>query len=226
MILSDSSIKAARARGEIVITPWDLDALGPNSYDVHLGPEVLVQRRYLANGYGGHDLRPLDAAVEFPLLNQDYVPIPPEGLVLSPAWLYLASTLEYTESNAYVPVLDGKSSVGRLGVRIHATAGRGDVGFKGHWTMEIDVVQPVRLYAGMPIGQLIFHLVHGEIENRYDKRPTSKYGGTTNSRPQASKMFKNFPLPLRCQVCGAVVREGLVVCSGLSPCLSTYTARR
>ena len=74
------------------------------------------------------------------------------------------STLEYTETRRFVPFLEGKSSVGRLGIDIHATAGKGDVGFCNHWTLEISVSQPVRVYAGMPIGQLIYFLVEGEVE--------------------------------------------------------------
>jgi dCTP deaminase len=116
--------------------------------------------------------------------------IGPDGMILSPNHLYLGSTIEYTESHKHVPFVDGKSSSGRLGITIHCTAGRGDVGFKGHWTLEIHVVEAVRVYAGMPIGQLIFFET-GEVDMPYDKKPNAKYGNNS-PEPQASMMFRNF----------------------------------
>ena len=101
--------------------------------------------------------------------------IPEEGFVLEPNTLYLGVTQEYTESHAHVPFLEGKSSTGRLGIDIHATAGKGDVGFCNAWTLEISCIQPVRIYAGMPIGQLIYFEVAGDIENPYNKKENAKY---------------------------------------------------
>ncbi len=92
----------------------------------------------------------------------DEFEIPEEGFVLEPNTLYLGVTAEYTESHAHVPFLEGKSSTGRLGIDIHATAGKGDVGFCNAWTLEISCIQPVRIYAGMPIGQLIYFAVEGK----------------------------------------------------------------
>jgi dCTP deaminase len=104
--------------------------------------------------------------------------------------LYLGVTQEYTETHQHVPFLEGKSSVGRLGIDIHATAGKGDVGFCNHWTLEISVVHPVRVYAGMPIGQLIFFGVEGEVLNPYNRKPSAKYNGR-DPRPMESMMWRN-----------------------------------
>lgn len=94
----------------------------------------------------------------------NYFKIPHEGLILVPSKLYLGATKEYTETHNFVPFLEGKSSVGRLGIDIHATAGKSDVGFCNTWTLEISVRQPVRIYPGMPIGQFIYFEISGEVE--------------------------------------------------------------
>ncbi len=177
MILTDKKILEALATGEIVIEPYRRECLGTNSYDVHLGKWLAV--------YENHEL---DAKQH----NQiKYLEIPQNGFVLQPGTLYLGVTEEYTETHNSVPFLEGKSSIGRLGIDIHATAGKGDVGFSNTWTLEISCVQPVRVYAGMPIGQLIYFLVDGEIENYYHKKPNAKYNQRTD-KPVESMMWKNF----------------------------------
>ena len=120
----------------------------------------------------------------------EHFEIPEEGVVLKPGKTYLGSTLEYTETRQYVPFLEGKSSVGRLGIDIHATAGKGDVGFCNHWTLEISVCQSVRVYAGMPIGQLIYFKVDGNVEVDYASKSSAKYNHRT-PKPVESMMWKN-----------------------------------
>lgn len=208
MILSDRAILNAMGRGEIVIAPFDRSKLGSNSYDVHLSEHVAV--------YPNEEL---DAREDNPI---DRYVIGPGGLLLEPHVLYLASTIEYTETKGYVPYVDGKSSVGRLGIFIHATAGRGDSGFFNHWTLELSVVQRVRVYAGMPIGQLTYHSIEGEVEVPYDKKPSAKYNGV-NPLPMPSGMHKNFA---RCEVCKGHVREGLRFCPGMSPCFMSEMSRQ
>lgn len=176
MIWSDKKIMAAIERKEIVIEPFDRSKLGTNSYDVHLG-------KYLAH-YKDHIL---DAKKHNEIATFE---IPEEGFVLHPNTLYLGVTLEYTETHTSVPFLEGKSSVGRLGIDIHATAGKGDVGFCNHWTLEISCTHPVRVYPGMPIGQLIYFAVEGDIENYYNKKSSAKYNKRTD-RPVESMMWKN-----------------------------------
>jgi dCTP deaminase len=176
MIFSDKRILESIAEGHIVIEPYDRSCLGTNSYDVHLG-------KYLAL----YTDRVLDAR-RHNLIEE--IEIPEEGFVLQPGTLYLGVTQEYTETHNAVPFLEGKSSVGRLGIDIHATAGKGDVGFCNHWTLEISCVQPVRVYAGMPVGQLIYFAVEGEIENLYNKKLSAKYNQRSD-RPMESMMWRN-----------------------------------
>ncbi len=176
MILSDKKILELIGAGLIVIEPFDRSCLGTNSYDVHLS-------RYLATY--------IDDCLDARLHNKtEEIIIPDEGYVLQPGKLYLGVTKEYTETFSCVPFLEGKSSIGRLGIDIHATAGKGDVGFCNTWTLEISCVQPVRIYAGMPIGQLIYFTVDGEIERYYNKKENAKYNDRT-LRPVESMMWKN-----------------------------------
>lgn len=176
MILSDSRILEEMALGTIKIEPYLRDCLGSNSYDVHLG-------KWLAT----YDDAELDAKKHNKI---SYFEIPEEGFLLLPHSFYLGVTEEYTETHAHVPFLEGKSSTGRLGIDIHATAGKGDVGFCGNWTLEISCKQPVRVYAGMPIGQLIYFPVDGEIEVKYNQKKNAKYSGQPN-KPIESMMWKN-----------------------------------
>jgi dCTP deaminase len=176
MILSDTLILESLQNGEIVIEPYRPECLGTNSYDVHLGKYLAVYKD-----------RVLDARKHNTI---EEVEIGSEGFVLQPGTLYLGVTEEYTETHNSVPFLEGKSSVGRLGIDIHATAGKGDVGFCNTWTLEISCVQPVRVYAGMPIGQLIYFKVEGEIKNYYHKKAGAKYNQRT-IKPVESMMWKN-----------------------------------
>lgn len=184
MILSDRMILAAIKAGDIVIDPFDPKALGTNSYDVHLG-DVIKTYKIQKERY--HEIGALDCKVDNPTMRHE---IGPEGFVLRPGTLYLGSTKEYTETRKHVPFLDGKSSIGRLGITIHCTAGRGDVGFCNHWTLEIHVIEPVRVYAGMPIGQLIYFET-GEVDLDYATKASAKYRERC-AEPVASYMYKNF----------------------------------
>ena len=176
MILTDQGILKAIEAGEILITPFDRSCLGSNSYDVHLGKTLAT-----------YDDNVLDAKKHNKINTFE---IPEEGFVLQPQHFYLGVTAEYTETLKHVPFLEGKSSVGRLGIDIHATAGKGDVGFCNHWTLEISVKQPVRVYAGMPIGQLIYFEIQGEILTPYSKKGSAKYN-TKAEMPVESMMWKN-----------------------------------
>jgi dCTP deaminase len=176
MILSDTEILKEINNKNIIIEPFDIHNLGTNSYDVHLG-------KYLAT----YKDTVLDAKKHNEIISFE---IGEDGFVLQPNMLYLGVTAEYTEIHAHVPFLEGKSSVGRLGIDIHATAGKGDVGFCNTWTLEISVSQPVRVYAGMPIGQLIFFVVEGKIDNYYNKKNNAKYTQRTD-KPVESMMWKN-----------------------------------
>ena len=139
MILTDKEIEKSIAEGTILIEPYRADCLGTNSYDVHLGRYLAVYKNHILDAKKHNEI--------------EEIIIPDEGFVIHPGILYLGVTEEYTETHAHVPFLEGKSSVGRLGIDIHATAGKGDVGFCNTWTLEISCSQPVRIYAGMPLNQ-------------------------------------------------------------------------
>jgi dCTP deaminase len=176
MILSDTRILEEIEKKTIIISPWNRECLGSNSYDVHLGKHLATY---------------VDEELDARKHNQiQHFEIPEEGFLLLPNVLYLGVTQEYTETHAHVPFLEGKSSTGRLGIDIHATAGKGDVGFCGNWTLEISVKHPVRVYTGMPIGQLIYFPVDGEIAVKYNQKQNAKYSGQPD-RPVESMMWKN-----------------------------------
>jgi len=177
MILTDVKILEEMKKGTIIIEPFDRKCLGSNSYDVHLGKDLATYKSDI-----------LDAK-EHNLV--DHFEIPDDGLILLPHGLYLGVTQEYTETHAHVPFLEGKSSIGRLGIDIHATAGKGDIGFCNTWTLEISVKQPVRIYHGMPIGQLIYFEISGGIGTSYKSKASAKYK-TRTDKPVESMMWKNF----------------------------------
>ncbi|KAL9641770.1 hypothetical protein ABK040_009087 [Willaertia magna] len=177
MILTDGQILEEIEKGNIIIEPFRRECLGSNSYDVHLGKKLAIYTDEI-----------LDARKHNPI---EVFEIPEEGYVLKPGELYLGVTEEHTESHAHVPFLEGKSSTGRLGISIHATAGKGDVGFMGSWTLEIKAIKAVRIYAGMPIGQLIYFPIEKEkLIVPYNKKQNAKYVAQS-SEPVGSMMFKN-----------------------------------
>ncbi|MFA3782924.1 dCTP deaminase [Melioribacteraceae bacterium 4301-Me] len=177
MILSDKKILEEIKLGNIVIEPFNIENLGSNSYDVHLGKWLGVYENEI-----------LDAKIHNKI---NLIEIPAEGYILLPSKLYLGVTEEYTETRNYVPFLEGKSSVGRLGIDIHSTAGKGDAGFCNTWTLEISVKQPVKIYPKMPIGQIIYFAIDGEIGTPYNTKKSAKYNKRTQY-PIESMMFKNF----------------------------------
>jgi dCTP deaminase len=148
MILSGHQI--LKNLGEnIVIDPFVDENLNPNSYNLTLHNEVMVYEEVVLDMAKANRVR--------------RITIPPEGLILGPNQLYLGRTVERTETHNFVPMIEGRSSVGRLGLFVHVTAGFGDVGFCGYWTLEMFAVQPVRIYAGVPICQIFFHEITGAI---------------------------------------------------------------
>ncbi len=177
MVLSDSEILKCIENGSIVIEPFNRDNLGSNSYDVSLSKHLAIYEDEVLDAKKHNKIKHFE--------------IPNEGVLLYPGELYLGSTLEYTESHEHLPILDGKSSVGRLGIDIHATAGIGDVGFCGYWTLEISVSKPVRVYEGMSIGQIIYHTIKGDVMHPYDKKESAKYNKQEHL-PKESMMWKNF----------------------------------
>lgn len=168
--------------GSLTIDPWNPAQVNPNSYNLRLGPKLMVYVREEVNQ--PYWLPPtLDMKLK-PQVRECL--IPPDGYVLQPGVLYLGSTLEYTETHGYVPIIEGRSSVGRLGLCIHVTAGFGDCGFCGHWTLEMTVVHPLRIYAGVEICQIAYTTLVGEP---LDYRGKYQHQG---SDPRPSGFYREF----------------------------------
>lgn len=159
MILSSDEIRKHLGQ-QIVIDPFDESQLNPNSYNLRLHDELLTYEEVVLDMRQPNRTRRLK--------------IPEDGLVLNPNQLYLARTVECTETHGFVPMIEGRSSIGRLGLFVHVTAGFGDVGFCGYWTLEMFAIQPVRIFANVPICQIFFHEICGEYKEyagKYQKNP-------------------------------------------------------
>lgn len=172
MILSGKQILQQYQGGKIYIDDFDEKRLNPNSYNLRLHNELMI-----------YDELYLDMKRE---MRTEIIQIPEEGYILQPGKLYLGRTEEYTETDGFVPMLEGRSSVGRLGIYVHVTAGFGDVGFKGYWTLEISCIQPVKVYPLVDICQIYYHSIDGD----YDAYESGKY--QNNSGIQASRMWMDF----------------------------------
>ncbi len=171
MILSGKEI--LKHMGEdIIIEPFDERRINPNSYNLTLHNELLV-----------YDNNTLD--MKKPNATSKII-IPEDGLLLQPNKLYLGRTNEFTKTEKYVPMLEGRSSTGRLGLFIHVTAGFGDVGFAGFWTLEIFCIQPIIVYPNVEICQIYYHNIEGE----YELYKSGKYQNNTGIQP--SLMYKDF----------------------------------
>ncbi|MEQ8789745.1 MAG: dCTP deaminase [Pirellulaceae bacterium] len=165
MILSGDEIRANLGK-DIVIDPFDDAHLNPNSYNLTLHNELMTYEEVVLDMRKANRVRRMT--------------IPDDGLVLGPNQLYLARTAERTETHNLVPMIEGRSSIGRLGLFVHVTAGFGDVGFCGYWTLEMFAVQPVRIYPGVPICQIFYHQITGAIteyvsdkyQNNHDIQPS------------------------------------------------------
>ena len=171
-ILSGLKIQDEVRAGRIMISDFDPCRLNPNSYNLRLANELLIYES------GTLDMKKPNKC--------NTLKIPKGGLVLLPGCLYLGRTMERTATDYYVPILDGRSSVGRLGITIHVTAGFGDIGFTGFWTLEITCIHPVKVYAGVDICQIGYHTIVGD----YKRYSSEKY--QNNSGIQPSLMFRDF----------------------------------
>lgn len=181
MVLSDSKILDNIAAGNIVIEPFNRDNLGTNSYDLTLRDELFIYQ---------------DIVLDVMNKNPETVSVPKtvspsgkKGWLLEPGKVYIASSEEWTETHVHVPIIWGKSSLGRLGLFIHVTAGFGDIGFCGRWTLELVATQPIYIYPGMKIAQLVWFEAHTPIKKYGDKKD-AKYQNQQGAT--ASKYYKNF----------------------------------
>lgn len=171
MLLSGEEIRK-NLNEKIVISPFRESQLNPNSYNLRLSNELLV--------YSGDKL---DMKKNNPT---ERLTIPESGLLLETNKLYLGRTVEYTKTDGFVPMLEGRSSIGRLGLFIHVTAGFGDVGFAGYWTLEMFCVQPIMIYPDVEICQIYYHTIQGD----YQAYSSGKY--QNNHGVQPSLLYKEF----------------------------------
>ena len=171
MILSGKEI-INRQGNDIIIDPFNEKQVNPNSYNLKLHNELVVYDSDIL------DMKKDNTGTK--------MIIPEEGLLLESNKLYLGRTVEYTETHNLIPMLEGRSSVGRLGLFVHVTAGFGDVGFKGYWTLEIFCVQPIKIYPNIEICQIFYHSIDGDY--------TSYEGGKyqANQDIQTSMLHKDF----------------------------------
>ena len=186
MVLSDQSIGEALASGRLVIDPIGEEALQPASVDIRLDRQFRVFRNHRDSYI---DVRePVEDLTEVETIEDD------QAFVLHPGEFVLGSTLERIRlADDLVSRVEGKSSLGRLGLLVHATAGYVDPGWDGHLTMELSNVAnlPIRLYYGMKIGQLSFLELTTAAEHPYgSKELNSKYQGQTG--PTASRGFTDY----------------------------------
>ena len=164
MILTGQEIK--RHLGDsIIIDPFDESQLGPNSVNLQLHHELLVYEELVLDMKKPSRVR--------------RIAIPSEGLVMASHQLYLGRTIERTETRGFVPIVQGRGSVARLGLFVQMTAGFGDIGYCGYWTLEMFAVQPLRIYAGVPICQISYHTTTGEVR-LYD---SDKYQNSRDIQP-------------------------------------------
>lgn len=171
MILSGKKIQALQGN-QIIIEPFQVKQLNTNSYNLRLHNELAM---YTAPTL---DMKKDNQWTKFT--------IPSSGYLLEPNQLYLARTIEYTATDDYVPMLEGRSSIGRLGLNVHVTAGFGDVGFSGYWTLEMHSILPVWIYPGIEICQIYYHTLEGDA----DLYKNGKYAN--NQGIQASKLHLEF----------------------------------
>lgn len=186
MLLSDRDIRAEIDAGRVVLDPWDPTMVQPSSVDVRLDKFFRL--------FDNHKYPVIDPAADQPDLTRLIEVEPDEGFVLHPGEFVLGSTLETVSlADDLAARVEGKSSLGRLGLLTHATAGFVDPGFSGHVTLELSNVAtlPIRLWPGMKIGQLCFFRLSSPAEHPYG---SAAYGSHYQGQrgPTASRSFANF----------------------------------
>jgi len=164
MILGGQTILNEVKAGNIKITPFDESHINPNSYNLTLGNKLLVygEARTVKNTQPSSHSHIVSRHITLDMKKDNptsEIIIPEEGLLLNPGTVYLGTTVETTFTEKYVPMLEGRSSIGRLGLMVHVTAGFGDVGFNGKWTLEIVPTQPIIIYPNVEIAQIYYHTV-------------------------------------------------------------------
>ncbi len=195
-ILSGLEIAREVQSGAIQIEPFSERQVNPASYDLRLADQVVIYRN--AGMHPQEQMMCMSLPGATPVgvtidskkkLEVLATSVDEEGLLLKPGLLYLMCTVERVHTKKYVPVLDGKSSIGRLGIFTHATAGYGDPGFDGQYTLEVTVVHPVRIYPNMRFAQIRFHQLVGDV---LDYQKTGHYTNRASRGPVPSLCWRQF----------------------------------
>lgn len=171
MILTGTEIKKQVKLKKIHIFPFIEENLNPNSYNFRLGNKLKIYKNDL-----------LDSAKENEF---EEIIIPEEGFVLEPNQLYLGHTMEEMGSDYFAPIMQARSSVGRLGLYIYLNSGLGDIGFKRQWTLELQSIHKLKIYPGMKVGQMLFWKPLGKI-TLYKGKYKNSVG------PQTSQIWRDF----------------------------------
>lgn len=179
-ILSGPRIVEEVEAGRILFEPFDPELLNPASVDLRLGDWVAI--------YKGEGQKLFDVRCEQEVDRWNFSSL---GLRLWPGKLYLLHTVERVCTEHFVPVLDGKSSVGRLGIQVHMTAGYGDPGFDGQYTLEVTSVYPVHVFAGMRFCQMRFHEL-AEARSGLRQLYDGNYSGDYSRGPVPSRVHRQF----------------------------------
>lgn len=149
-ILGGKEIKERIKTGDIYIEDFKEERVNPNSYNLTLNEKLVIYDEVI-----------LDMKREN---NIKEVIIPESGFVLKPGRIYLAKVNEYTKTHNLVPIVEGRSSIGRLGLSVHPSTGFGDNGFEGRFTLELSVAQPLRIYPNIEVCQIVYHTIEGESD--------------------------------------------------------------
>lgn len=193
-MLTGAEILKRVGAGDIRISDFDLKRLNPNSYNLRISNKIAHYKLFTVENpwiefkgpgdltsiyrkqenfilYGPNEF--IDSRKENEIVEEE---IPEDGYILYPGVLYLGSTIESTWAKDLIPAIDGRSSTGRLGIEIHRTAGFGDIGFEGTWTLEITTVHPVKIYPGQELCQIYFEKPDGDTSITYKGRYQNQDG--------------------------------------------------
>lgn len=171
-MLSGLEILRRMEIGDISIVPFKKERLNPNSYNLTLSNKLKIYTQEILDSKSNN--------------NYEEIIIPEDGYLLKPGILYIGSTNEFTSTENLVPCISGRSSIGRLGISIHITAGFGDNGFSGTWTLEIAVIQPVIIYPNMEIAQIYYFPIDGDNSMKYEGRYLNQID------PETSRLYKSY----------------------------------
>ena len=179
--LTGSAIARAVKCKVIQIEPYDKANINPNSYNLTIGNEILYckcRKNFWVNGKPAIDLKdPIEYEKDI---------IPEDGIILYPGELYLIATKETIGSNYYIPMITGRSSMGRAGISVHQEAGFGDIGYHGKWTLQVTVTYPTKIYPNMKMAQMYMVVPSGPIDILYN----GKYQGSKSAH--GSEAYKDF----------------------------------